>query len=75
MQPSSRVDTQANSAPDADPRLQPTAGVDMDRVASVMRTIDDVASARLAPDAAAKAIASISHAAPAPTWLGMDRTH
>jgi uncharacterized membrane protein YjjP (DUF1212 family) len=45
------------------------AGVDMDRVASVMRTIDDIASARLAPEAATKAIASISHAAPAPTWL------
>ena len=45
------------------------AGVNMDRVASVMRTIEDVTSARLAPEAAAKAIASISHAAPAPTWL------
>jgi uncharacterized membrane protein YjjB (DUF3815 family) len=41
----------------------------MDRVASTMRTIEDVASARLAPEAAAKAIDAISHAAPAPTWL------
>ena len=45
------------------------AGVEMERVASTMRTIDDVASARLAPEAAAKAIGAISHTAPAPTWL------
>jgi uncharacterized membrane protein YjjB (DUF3815 family) len=41
----------------------------MDRVASTMRTIEEVASARLAPEAAAKAIGAISHTAPAPTWL------
>jgi uncharacterized membrane protein YjjP (DUF1212 family) len=45
------------------------AGVDMDRVASAMRTVEDVTSGRLAPEAAAKAIATISHAPPAPTWL------
>jgi uncharacterized membrane protein YjjP (DUF1212 family) len=45
------------------------AGVDMDRVAAAMRTIEDVASERLAPEAAAKAIDAISHAPPAPTWL------
>jgi uncharacterized membrane protein YjjP (DUF1212 family) len=45
------------------------AGVDMDRVASTMRAIDDVESGRLAPDAAMKAIGVISRAPPAPTWL------
>jgi uncharacterized membrane protein YjjP (DUF1212 family) len=45
------------------------AGVDMDRVASAMRAIDDVESGRLAPDAAMKAIGVISRAPPAPTWL------
>jgi len=45
------------------------AGVDMDRVASTMRTVEDVVSGRLAPEAAAKTIATISHAPPAPTWL------
>jgi uncharacterized membrane protein YjjP (DUF1212 family) len=45
------------------------AGVDMDRVASTMRAIEDVESGRLAPDAAMKAISVISRAPPAPTWL------
>jgi uncharacterized membrane protein YjjP (DUF1212 family) len=45
------------------------AGVDMDRVASAMRAIDDVESGRLTPDAAMKAIGAISRAPPAPTWL------
>jgi uncharacterized membrane protein YjjP (DUF1212 family) len=45
------------------------AGVDMDRVASTMRAIEDVESGRLAPDAATKAIGAISRAPPAPTWL------
>src|SRR6266436_3836737 len=45
------------------------AGVDMDRVASTMRAIEDVESARLAPEAAMKAIGVISRAPPAPTWL------
>jgi len=45
------------------------AGVDMDRVTSAMRAIDDVETGRLAPDAAIKAIATISQAPPSPTWL------
>jgi uncharacterized membrane protein YjjP (DUF1212 family) len=45
------------------------AGVDMDRVASTMRAIEDVESGRLAPDAAMKAIRAISRAPPAPKWL------
>jgi uncharacterized membrane protein YjjP (DUF1212 family) len=59
---------------DADGRLSsqvvadPT-GVDMDRVASTMRAVDDVESGRLSADAASKAIAVIAKAPPAPTWL------
>ncbi len=45
------------------------AGVDMDRVTSTMRTMEDVEANRLAPDAAMKAIDVISRAPPAPTWL------
>src|SRR5258708_22012456 len=45
------------------------AGVDMDRVASTMRAIEDVESGRQAPDAALKVINVISRAPPAPTWL------
>ncbi len=45
------------------------AGVDMDRVTSTMRAIEDVESGRSAPDAAMKAISAISRAPPAPTWL------
>jgi uncharacterized membrane protein YjjP (DUF1212 family) len=45
------------------------AGVDMDRVTSTMRAIDDVEAGWLAPDAAIKAIATISQASPSPTWL------
>jgi uncharacterized membrane protein YjjP (DUF1212 family) len=45
------------------------AGVDMDRVASTMRAIEDIESGRLKPDAAMKAIGVISRAPPAPTWL------
>jgi uncharacterized membrane protein YjjP (DUF1212 family) len=44
-------------------------GINMDRVASTMRAIEDVESGRLAPDAAIKAIGMISRASPAPTWL------
>jgi len=44
-------------------------GVNMDRVASAMRAIEDVEAALLAPDAASDAIAAISRAPPAPTWL------
>jgi uncharacterized membrane protein YjjP (DUF1212 family) len=45
------------------------AGVDMDRVASTMRAIEDVELGRLAPEAAVKAISAISQAPPAPIWL------
>src|SRR5882672_2696991 len=45
------------------------AGVEMDRVASTMRAIENVESGRLTPDAAMKAIGVISQAPPAPTWL------
>jgi uncharacterized membrane protein YjjP (DUF1212 family) len=45
------------------------AGVDMDRVASTMRVLEDVEAGRLTPDAAIKAIGVISRAPPAPTWL------
>jgi uncharacterized membrane protein YjjP (DUF1212 family) len=45
------------------------AGVEMDRVAATMRAIDDIASGRLAPDAATKTIAEISGSSPAPTSL------
>jgi uncharacterized membrane protein YjjP (DUF1212 family) len=45
------------------------SGVDMDRVASTMRAVDDVESGRLSADAASKAIAVIAKAPPAPTWL------
>jgi uncharacterized membrane protein YjjP (DUF1212 family) len=44
-------------------------GVDMDRVASTMRAIEDVGTGRLAPHAAVAAIAAIAQAPPAPTWL------
>jgi uncharacterized membrane protein YjjP (DUF1212 family) len=44
-------------------------GVNMDRVASAMRAIEDIEAAGLAPDAASDAIAAISRAPPAPTWL------
>jgi len=57
---------------DAGPSCQVAAdpaGVDMDRVASAMRAIDDIKCGRLAPDAAKKLIAEISRAPPAPTWL------
>jgi uncharacterized membrane protein YjjP (DUF1212 family) len=45
------------------------AGVEMDRVASTMRAIEDIASGRLAPDAAMTTITQISRSRPAPTWL------
>ena len=45
------------------------SGVDMDRVASTMRAVEDVESGRLSADAASKAIASIAKAPPAPAWL------
>jgi uncharacterized membrane protein YjjP (DUF1212 family) len=44
-------------------------GVDMERVASATRAIDEVVAGRLAPPAAMKEIIAISHAPPAPAWL------
>jgi uncharacterized membrane protein YjjP (DUF1212 family) len=44
-------------------------GVDMDRVASAMRTIDELGAGRLAPAAAVEAVNAISRAPPAATWL------
>jgi uncharacterized membrane protein YjjP (DUF1212 family) len=52
------------SAVAADP-----AGVDMDRVASAMRAIDEIGAGRLALASAREAISAISKAPPAPTWL------
>jgi uncharacterized membrane protein YjjP (DUF1212 family) len=57
---------------DAELSLQIAAdptGVDMDRVNSTMRAVEDVEAGRLAPAAASKAIAAIAEAPPAPTWL------
>ena len=45
------------------------AGVEMNRVASTMRAIEDVVSGRLSPAVAVKAIDDIARSAPAPTWL------
>ncbi len=45
------------------------AGVNMDRVVSTMRAIDDLGVGRLAPDGAMASIAAISQAPPAATWL------
>lgn len=59
-------DTKLISIVAADP-----TGVDMDRVASAMRAIEDVSAGRLAPDAATDVIGAISRVPPAPTWLFM----
>jgi uncharacterized membrane protein YjjP (DUF1212 family) len=45
------------------------SGVDMDRVASTMRTIEEIGDGRVAPAAAMEAITKISKKPPAPTWL------
>jgi uncharacterized membrane protein YjjP (DUF1212 family) len=45
------------------------AGVEMDRVGSTTRAIEDVVSGRLSPDVAVKTIDDIARSAPAPTWL------
>jgi uncharacterized membrane protein YjjP (DUF1212 family) len=45
------------------------SGVDMDRVASTMRVVEDVEAGRMSADAASKAIVAIAKAPPAPTWL------
>jgi uncharacterized membrane protein YjjP (DUF1212 family) len=57
-------DARLISAVAADP-----AGVEMDRVASTMRAIEELGSNRLAPAAAMEAITKISKTPPAPTWL------
>ena len=57
-------DTKRASEIVADP-----VGVDMNRVASTMRAIEDVEAGRLAPIAALNAIEEISQAPPTPTWL------
>jgi uncharacterized membrane protein YjjP (DUF1212 family) len=44
-------------------------GVDMDRVASAMRAIEDIEIGRLAPGAAITKISAITQAPPAQTWL------
>jgi len=43
-------------------------GVDMERVASTMQAIDEVAAGRLPPSAALVTVTAISHAPPDPTW-------
>jgi uncharacterized membrane protein YjjP (DUF1212 family) len=45
------------------------AGVDMDRVASLMQATEELRAGRLAPIAATAAVSAISLAPPAPTWL------
>lgn len=45
------------------------AGLDMNRVVSATRVIDDVVAKRLSSAAAQQAIAAISTSAPSPTWL------
>jgi uncharacterized membrane protein YjjB (DUF3815 family) len=52
------------SAVTADP-----AGVDMDRVASLMQAAEELHAGRLAPIAAGAEVSAISRAPPAPTWL------
>jgi len=44
-------------------------GVNMERVASAMKTIDEVTASRLSPSDALQTAGAISHAPPAPTWL------
>ena len=58
------TDARVISAVSAEP-----AGVDMDRVVSTMRAVDELGAGRLAPDGAMAAIEAISQAAPASTWL------
>src|SRR6266403_1780096 len=57
-------DARLISAVEADP-----AGVEMDRVASTMRAIEELGAGRLAPAAAMESITKISKTPPAPTWL------
>jgi uncharacterized membrane protein YjjP (DUF1212 family) len=61
-------------AEDGDARLlsalaaNPTS-VDMGRVASAMRALEDLSAGGLAPKAAQETIEAIAQAPPAPTWL------
>jgi len=57
-------DTQLISAVAADP-----TGVDMDRVASAMRAVDQVSAGRLLPSAATETFRAISQRQPSATWL------
>src|SRR5215469_11219118 len=45
------------------------SGVDMDRVASTLRTVEELGNGQLAPADATEAIGKIAQAPPAPTWL------
>src|SRR6202163_4108232 len=45
------------------------SGVDMARVASATRAMEELRAGRLAPTAASEVISAISRAPPAPTWL------
>ncbi|HEX3645749.1 MAG TPA: threonine/serine exporter family protein, partial [Vicinamibacterales bacterium] len=45
------------------------SGVDMDRVATAMRAVEDVESGRLTPESTVKAMDTIALRPPAPTWL------
>src|SRR6266566_5010195 len=72
---SSRAGESWNLRPrDGDARLvcaveaNPT-GVDMDRVASAMRAVEDLGAAPLTPAVAMDMITAISKTPPAPTWL------
>src|SRR5262249_42476810 len=44
-------------------------GIDMDRVVSAMRMVEDLDAGRLAPSALGTALRTISQARPAPSWL------
>jgi uncharacterized membrane protein YjjP (DUF1212 family) len=61
---SENTDGKFISAIDAAP-----SGVDMDRVASTLRTIEDLCDGRLAPASAMEAISRIAERPPSPTWL------
>src|SRR4051794_1185062 len=43
-------------------------GVQMERVASAMKAIDEITAGHLSPTAAQQTIGAISHAPPAPIW-------
>jgi uncharacterized membrane protein YjjP (DUF1212 family) len=45
------------------------SGVDMDRVASTLRTVEEFCDGRLSPAKAMEAVSRIAKAPPAPTWL------